>query len=220
MHDRSRSFSPAGMRAAGFSIRAALSRARHPVGPARRKRRRFARLRDGDRAAYSTRSSSISFIKSPAGRVGVRFIPLSSKLLCTGIDEIRQTACPAGSDEVTLATARGLSIGDAARFVRDCDAGICARLAEVQSGIRRAMRRRPRRSRKIFWRPWPGQRSMSRPYCRERACEWAILSRCGRARSFCWGRRRGSAFDCLVNGKAQFKGEMVATGTHQGFQIE
>jgi flagellar motor switch/type III secretory pathway protein FliN len=34
------------------------------------------------------------------------------------------------------------------------------------------------------------------------------------------GTPPGSAFDCLVNGKAQFKGEMVATGTHQGFQIE
>ena len=34
------------------------------------------------------------------------------------------------------------------------------------------------------------------------------------------GTPPGSPFDCLVNGKAQFKGEMVAAGNRQGFQIE
>jgi flagellar motor switch protein FliM len=145
--------------------------------------------------------------------------PVEFKLLCTGIDEIRQTAM-AGSDEVTLATGADLSIGDAHASFEIAMPGYLARLAEVQSRDQ-ASHQSPAA---------PVQENLLAALARASVHVEAVLQgasvRMGdlvamrQGQILLLGTPPGSAFDCLVNGKAQFKGEMVATGTHQGFQIE
>jgi flagellar motor switch protein FliM len=144
--------------------------------------------------------------------------PVEFKLLCTGLDEIRQTI--AVSDEVTLTSGADLSIGDTQAWFETAIPGYLARVAEIRS----------RDLASLHPTAAPVQENLLAALARANVRVEAVLQGASVRMGDLVAMREGqilllgtppdSAFDCLVNGKAQFKGEMVATGTHQGFQIE
>jgi flagellar motor switch protein FliM len=158
------------------------------------------------------------FIKSLRG-AWENVYPIELKLLSTGIEETRQ-AVSAGVDEIALATGASLSIGDVKATFDIAIPGFLARLAEAHS--------RDRISRASS--PAPVQENLLAALGRATVQVEAVLQgasvRMGdlvamrQGQILLLGTSPGSPFDCLINGKPQFKGEMVATGNRQGFQIE
>jgi len=158
------------------------------------------------------------FIKSLHG-AWQSVYPISLKLLSTGIEETRQ-ALSGGRGEIALITGAGLSIGDVRASFEIAVPGFLARLAEMHS------RDQARRASS----PAPAQENLLAALAKATVRLEAVLQgasvRMGdlvamrQGQILLLGTPPGSPFDCLVNGKAQFKGEMVASGNRQGFQIE
>ena len=159
------------------------------------------------------------FIKSLRGAWETVY-PIELKLLSTGIEETRQTVSAGAATKSAPHAAPSVSIGDVQASFEIAVPGFLARLAEAHSRDQASQRRRLRPRRKIFL-----PRSLGPPVQVEAVLQGASV-RMGdlvamrQGQILMLGTPPGSPFDCLVNGKAQFKGEMVATGNRQGFQIE
>jgi flagellar motor switch protein FliM len=146
--------------------------------------------------------------------------PISLKLISTGIAETRQ-ALSAVRGELALVTAASLSIGDVRASFEIAVPGFLARLAEMHSRDR-ARRASPAHA--------PAQENLLAALAGATVQVEAVLQGAGvrmgdlvamrQGQILLLGTPPGSPFDCLVNGKAQFRGEMVASGNRQGFQIE
>ena len=144
--------------------------------------------------------------------------PVDFKLLSVGI-EGNAEADPA-RDEIALTASADVSIGDVRASFELAVPSFLARLAEIHS------RGRERRASS----PAPLQENLLAALSRATVQLEAVLQgssiRMGdlvamqKGQVLLLGMPAGSPFDCLVNGKQQFKGEMVATGNHQGFQID
>jgi flagellar motor switch protein FliM len=158
------------------------------------------------------------FIKSLRGAWEAVY-PLSLKVLSTGIEETRQ-ALSAGTGEIALTTGVGLSIGDVRTNFEIAMPGFLARLAEIRSRdhASRASSSAPVQENLLA--------ALGKATVRLEAVLQGASVRMGdlvamrQGQILLLGMPPGSPFDCLVNGKTQFKGEMVATGNRQGFQIE
>jgi len=158
------------------------------------------------------------FIKSMHGSWETVY-PISLKLLSTGLEETRQSLS-AARGEVALITGAGLSIGDVQASFEIAVPGFLARLAEKHA------RDQARRASS----PAPVQENLLAALARATVRVEAVLQGASVRMGDLVAMRQGqilllgtppdSPFDCLVNGKAQFKGEMVASGNRQGFQIE
>jgi flagellar motor switch protein FliM len=144
--------------------------------------------------------------------------PIALKLISTGIDETRQVLS-AGGGEMALATTADLSIGEGGSSFEIAVPGFLARLADAHS----------RDHAKHTSSPAPVQENLLAALARATVQVEAVLQGASVRMGDLIAMRQGqilllgtspdTPFDCLLNGKAQFKGEMVATGNRQGFQI-
>jgi flagellar motor switch protein FliM len=144
--------------------------------------------------------------------------PIALRLVATGIEDTRQ-AVSSASGETALVTGASLFIGDVRAPFEIAVPGFLARLAETRS------RDRTRDASSGA----PVQENLLAALSKATVQLEAVLQGASVRMGDLVGMRKGqilmlgtspdSPFDCLVNGKAQFQGEMVATGNRQGFQI-